>query len=67
MSSDQSLAQTKRTADVYLHPDLSTIRSLDWAAIDRAVEIGYRYACERLVDWQHATTGAASDSRIEKC
>jgi NTE family protein/lysophospholipid hydrolase len=64
MSSDQSLAQTKRTADLYLHPDVTAIGSLDFAAIERTVDIGYRYACERLDTWTHkqpatpARTGA---------
>jgi len=65
MSSDQSLEQTKQTADLYLHPDLGAISSLDWAAIERTVEIGYRYACDRLDAWDKKklalapTTGGA--------
>jgi len=51
MSSDQSLEQTRQTADLYLHPDLSAIRSIEWAAIERVVDIGYRYAREQIDAW----------------
>jgi predicted acylesterase/phospholipase RssA len=51
MSGDHSLEQMKRAADLYLHPPLSGIEALDWGAIERVVEIGYRHACERLDVW----------------
>jgi len=43
--------------DLYLNPDLSSIELLEFEAIDRAVEIGYRDALERLAAWKTAGQG----------
>ena len=55
MSSDQSLERTKKEADLYLHPPLAGIDALDFASIERIVEIGYRHACEQLDVRQKST------------
>ena len=34
--------------DLCFHPDVRTIGMLQWREFDRAVEIGYRHACEVL-------------------
>jgi NTE family protein len=44
-----ALARTLRThASVLFQPPLATVNLLDWQAGDRAIDIGYRYAIEKL-------------------
>ncbi|MEO8191684.1 MAG: patatin-like phospholipase family protein [Acidobacteriota bacterium] len=38
----------RRKVDLYLEPDLSAVDLLEFSALDRAEEIGYRYAVEKL-------------------
>lgn len=38
-------------ADLYLHPPVDDIDILDFAKVDHAVEIGYRYAKQHVKDW----------------
>jgi lysophospholipid hydrolase len=64
MSSDHSLEQMKKEADLYLHPPLDGINALDWAAIDRVVEIGYRHACEQLDAWQKSSSPQVRSSTL---
>ena len=52
MNSEQTLERCKRDADLYLHPSLTSVAGLDWGAIERAADIGYRHACEQLDIWQ---------------
>lgn len=46
----------KREADLYLHPPTEEIGMFDWKAIDRAVDIGYRFALAQLEAWEKART-----------
>jgi NTE family protein len=44
-----ALARTLRAhASVLFQPPLATVNLLDWQACDRAIDIGYRYAIEKL-------------------
>jgi len=44
-----ALARTVRArASVLFQPPLASVNLLDWQACDRAIEIGYRYAVEKL-------------------
>ena len=43
---------TRQQADLYIHPPTDGVDPLDWASIDRVVEIGYRFALERLGSWK---------------
>jgi NTE family protein/lysophospholipid hydrolase len=54
MSSAYGSERTRAEADLYLHPPTDRISPLDWAAIDTAVEIGYRYASEKIKVWREA-------------
>jgi predicted acylesterase/phospholipase RssA/CRP-like cAMP-binding protein len=38
-------------ADVYIHPPVEGFDLLDWKAIDRIVDLGYRAASDRLSEW----------------
>ncbi len=38
----------RRKADLYLEPDLSAVDLLEFSALERAEQIGYRYAVEQL-------------------
>ena len=49
--------ESTRRVDLYLNPDLSSIELLEFKAIDRAVDIGYRHALERLTAWKTAGQG----------
>ncbi len=46
--------ESMRRVDLFLAPDASSIELLEFKALDRAVEIGYRHAVERLEQWQAA-------------
>ncbi len=46
----------KRDADLYLHPPTEEIGMFDWKAIDRAADIGYRYALTQLESWKKTRT-----------
>jgi NTE family protein len=50
ISSNVQNELARRQADLLLVPPLEEIDILDWKAFDRAVEIGYRYASERLAE-----------------
>jgi NTE family protein len=44
-----ALARTVRArASILFQPPLATVNLLDWQACDRAVDIGYRHAVEKL-------------------
>jgi NTE family protein len=44
-----ALARTVRArASILFQPPLATVNLLDWQACDRAIDIGYRYAIEKL-------------------
>ena len=44
--------EAKRLADLYLHPPASGVKAVDWKAIDRLVDAGYRYAIDRVEAWR---------------
>lgn len=46
----------KRHADLYIHPPTDEIGMFDWKSIDRAVEIGYRFAIVQLEQWKKEHT-----------
>ncbi|HEY6148519.1 MAG TPA: cyclic nucleotide-binding and patatin-like phospholipase domain-containing protein [Thermoanaerobaculia bacterium] len=46
--------ESMRKVDLFLAPDTSSIELLEFQALDRAVEIGYRHTLERLSQWQAA-------------
>jgi len=49
MVNSTTASQLRRTqSDLLLTPALESLDLLDWKSFDRAVEIGYRHACERL-------------------
>jgi NTE family protein len=44
-----ALARTVRAqANILFQPPLETVNLLDWRACDRAIDIGYRHAIEKL-------------------
>ncbi|MDL2716713.1 MAG: cyclic nucleotide-binding domain-containing protein [Acidobacteriota bacterium] len=59
LSSVRNSDVTRRQADLYLHPPTDGVDPLDWKGIDRVVEIGYRFALEKLGAWME--TKAATD------
>jgi lysophospholipid hydrolase len=65
MSSDQSLEESKRRADLYLRPELGSVGSLEWAAIDRVVDIGYQHACQQLDSWQQRAKAEQIMARVQ--
>ncbi|HYK42641.1 MAG TPA: cyclic nucleotide-binding and patatin-like phospholipase domain-containing protein [Thermoanaerobaculia bacterium] len=44
--------ESMRKVDLFLAPDTSSIELLEFKALDRAVEIGYRHTLESLERWQ---------------
>jgi predicted acylesterase/phospholipase RssA/CRP-like cAMP-binding protein len=46
----------KLQADLYIHVPTDEIGLFDWKSIDRAVEIGYRFAIEQLEQWKKEQT-----------
>lgn len=49
MVNSTAATQLRRTqSDLLLTPALESLDLLDWKSMDRAIEIGYRNACERL-------------------
>ena len=44
-------------ADLYLQPELSGVDLLDFGALERVEQIGYRHAVERLSKWRQASVG----------
>jgi predicted acylesterase/phospholipase RssA len=46
--SHQKTDEVKRDADLCLRPPIDEFGVLEFEAIDRIVEVGYRYACEKL-------------------
>jgi predicted acylesterase/phospholipase RssA len=51
LSSVRNSDLTRRQADLYLHPPTDGVDPLDWASIDQVVEIGYRFALEKVGAW----------------
>ncbi|MGE0030458.1 MAG: patatin-like phospholipase family protein [Steroidobacteraceae bacterium] len=51
MVNSTAATQLRRSqSDLLLTPALESLDLLDWKSMDRAIEIGYRNACERLAD-----------------
>jgi NTE family protein len=48
-----SAESMRRYADVYMNPPVEEIEMFDWAAINEAEEIGYRYASRELQSIRH--------------
>jgi NTE family protein len=52
INSSSNTAAVREFSDLLLQPPLGDIDLLNWKAFDRAVELGYRYAIERLASCQ---------------
>jgi NTE family protein len=51
MVNSATVTQTQRgLCNLLLTPPLESLGLLDWRAFQRAIDIGYRYTCERLAD-----------------
>jgi NTE family protein len=48
VNSETGSARRREMADLLLRPDMQRIGLFDWHEFDRAIEIGYRHACEAL-------------------
>ena len=53
------IARVPADADLYIRPPVEGFDLLDWKAIDRIVELGYRTACARLTEWTAPAPPAA--------
>jgi len=53
VNSAASAAVQRTLADVLLRPPLPTIDLLNWKAFDRAIDLGYAYACQALEGLPH--------------
>ncbi|MFQ6011709.1 MAG: patatin-like phospholipase family protein, partial [Nitrososphaerales archaeon] len=56
VGSIQSVESTKGAADHYLHPPIDGIDMFNWNALEEIVEIGYRYAQEKITEWNDTPT-----------
>jgi NTE family protein len=54
MGSDAQTRQSRASLDALLEPPVHGIHIRDWRAYDRAVEIGYRHAMERMDELRRA-------------
>ncbi len=50
VNSAAATLQRRSQSDLLLTPPLESLDLLDWKSFERAIEIGYRDACERLAD-----------------
>jgi NTE family protein len=48
VNSDALARRVRAQASILFQPPLATVNLLDWQACDRAIDIGYRYAIEKL-------------------
>ncbi len=48
VNSTTATQQRRAQSDMLLMPPLASLDLLDWKAFERAIEIGYRHACEQL-------------------
>ncbi|HEY9112388.1 MAG TPA: patatin-like phospholipase family protein [Rhodanobacteraceae bacterium] len=48
VNSETGSARRREMADLLLRPDMQRIGLFDWHEFDRAIDIGYRHACEAL-------------------
>jgi predicted acylesterase/phospholipase RssA len=46
---------TRAEADYYLHPALEGVGLMEFEALERAAEMGYRYAADELAGWMAST------------
>ena len=51
LNSLQSVERLQRTADLYIHPPVERVDTLNWKALARAVELGYTAAQKALSEW----------------
>jgi predicted acylesterase/phospholipase RssA/CRP-like cAMP-binding protein len=54
VSSTRNVAMVRAHADLYLRPPVDDASTFHWDAIDRMVEVGYRYTLESLKTWEDA-------------
>ena len=48
ISSAQQTNKNRDLADLFLNPPTENVRLLDFKSMDKVIEIGYRYTCQRL-------------------
>ncbi len=56
VGSIQAVESTKKAVDHYLHPPIDGIDMFNWNALPEIVEIGYRYAQEKITEWNDIST-----------
>jgi NTE family protein len=54
VNSEASTIGQRELADLLLKPPTDSINMLDWKAFEQAIELGYRYACEVLENWERS-------------
>ena len=60
LDSFSGVEELQEGADLHLEPPIQSFDLLDWKAIYKLVDIGYRYACERLPSWIAANPSVQS-------
>jgi predicted acylesterase/phospholipase RssA/CRP-like cAMP-binding protein len=65
LSSAHTTARSRIEADLYLDPPVDHFSPLDWGAIERIVEIGYRHACDEIDRWQRRDPRSPADTLSE--
>lgn len=51
LSSTHDQDAMRDVADLYLHPPVEGVDMLDWGTIEPVVEMGYRYASDKIAEW----------------
>jgi predicted acylesterase/phospholipase RssA len=64
VSSVQHSARARHQADLYLSPPVHGFDMFDWQSLERLAEVGYRYASERIAEWQ--TSCALTSEQSER-
>ena len=54
VNSEASTIGQRELADLLLKPPTDSINMLDWKAFERAIDLGYRHACEVLESWERS-------------
>lgn len=64
LGSSKDVAAARRTADLYLNPPVGEFDLLDWERFHAIVEVGYRYARERVAAWVADNPGAVQRDEL---
>jgi NTE family protein len=54
VNSEASTIGQRELADLLFKPPIDSINMLDWKSFERAVDLGYRHACEALESWERS-------------